>query len=68
MSKQLPVNYRQLNAELDQLLSELESAELDIDGALVKYQRGMEIVQQLERYLKTAENKVTKIKASFDKT
>ncbi len=62
-----PINYRQLNQELDQVLSELESADLDIETALQKYQRGMEIIQQLETYLKIAENKVTKLKATWDK-
>ena len=55
------INYRQLSAELDELLHELESTDIDIDDALQKYQRGMEIVEQLEKYLKTAENKVKKI-------
>lgn len=66
MSKK-DLNYRQLSAELDEILQNLESADLDIDEALKKYQRGMEIVQQLEDYLKTAENKVTKIKSEWKK-
>lgn len=60
------VNYQALSAELDAILEELQTANLDIDAAVKKYERGMEIVQQLEGYLKTAQNKVAKIKASFE--
>lgn len=60
------MTYRQLTAELDTILSEMQSGELDIDQAVGLYQRGMEIVGQLSSQLKTAENKITKIKHSFD--
>lgn len=59
------VNYQGLSAELEAILSELQSGELDIDEAVKKYQRGMEIVQELQKYLKEAENKVKKVKADF---
>lgn len=59
-------SYRALNDELDKILQDLEDAELDIEDALKLYERGMTIVKELEVYLKTAENKVTKIKASFE--
>lgn len=58
-------DYKTLSNELDQILEQLESTDLDIEEALSKYQRGMEIVEQLEDYLKTAENKVTKLKQTF---
>ena len=59
--------YHDLSTELETILIKLQSAELDIDEAVKAYERGMEIVKKLETYLKNAENKVTKIKASFDK-
>ncbi len=59
-------NYEQLRIELDTILSELQSQELDVDKALEKYQRGLELAQQLEKYLKTAENKVRQLKTEFD--
>lgn len=59
--------YKQLSEELDEVLAKLQSEELDVDEAMTYYERGMEIVQQLEAQLKVAENKVTKIKADFDK-
>jgi exodeoxyribonuclease VII small subunit len=60
-------DYRKLSQELDTVLEDLQTGDLDIDDAAKKYERGMELVKQLETYLKTAENKVTKIKASFEK-
>ncbi len=60
------VDYQALNRELETVLAELETGGDDVDVAIKQYQRGMEIVVQLEAYLKTAENKVQKVKASFN--
>lgn len=62
------INYRQLSQQLDEILDNLQSGNLDIDEAIKKYEQGMAIVQQLQTYLKDAENKVTKIKKSFEKS
>lgn len=59
------INYQKLRAELDEIVESLQTTEADIDGAVIKYERGMEILKQLESYLKTTENKVKKIKADF---
>lgn len=59
-------NYEQLRAELDAVLAELQRDELDVDKALEYYQRGLELVRQLEKYLNSAENKVRQLKAAFD--
>jgi len=56
------VNYQTLSAELDELLAKLQSNDVDVDQAVALYERGMAIIKQLEAHLKTAENKVTKIK------
>lgn len=60
-------NYRDLSNELDGILARLQAGELDIDEAVKLYERGMTVIEELESYLRSAENKVTKIKASFDK-
>lgn len=60
-------NYQKLNDELDKILQLLQSGDLDVEEALINYERGMEIVKQIESYLKQSENKVTKIKKKFDK-
>lgn len=63
MTKDL--NYRQLNQQLEEILDQLQGSDLDIDEAIKKYEQGMAIVKDLEKYLKEAENKVTKVKKSF---
>ncbi len=58
-------DYKSLNVELDEVLLKLQSDDLDVDTAVALYERGIEITKDLERYLKEAENKVSKIKADF---
>lgn len=65
MATKKSVNYRKLNDELDGILLDLQNGELDIDQAVKKYERGVEIVKQLQSYLKEAQNKVTKVKTNF---
>ncbi|PIZ61634.1 exodeoxyribonuclease VII small subunit [Candidatus Saccharibacteria bacterium CG_4_10_14_0_2_um_filter_52_9] len=59
--------YESLKAELDGIMNELQREDLDVDVALEHYRRGLELVTALEKYLKTAENQVKEIKASFNK-
>jgi exodeoxyribonuclease VII small subunit len=60
------VEYKDLRMELDEILANLDDDSLDVEAMTAKYQRGMEIIGLLETYLKTAENKIQKIKANFD--
>jgi exodeoxyribonuclease VII small subunit len=55
-----------LQTELDEILSKMQHDELDIDEAVKSYERGMEIIKQLESYLSKAENTVTKLQAKFE--
>ncbi|MDB5163712.1 MAG: Exodeoxyribonuclease 7 small subunit [Candidatus Saccharibacteria bacterium] len=55
------IDYQALSAELNEILTQLQSGVLDIDAAITKYERGSTIVKQLETYLKQAENKVKKV-------
>lgn len=59
------VSYGDLNEELNNILVQLQSSELEIDDAIKTYERGMKILKELEDYLKNAENKVKKIKEDF---
>jgi exodeoxyribonuclease VII small subunit len=61
-------NYAQLQGELDNVLAELQRDDLDVDEALRYYQQGLKLVQQLEQYLKTAENKITELQAKAKPT
>lgn len=60
------VNYEQLKTELDEVMSSLQQEDLDVDKAVELYKRGLELVQALETYLKTAENTVIELKAKFE--
>jgi exodeoxyribonuclease VII small subunit len=55
--------YQSLKTELDGIMAELQRDDLDVDIALQHYKRGLALVQQLEQYLKTAENQVIELKA-----
>ncbi len=61
-----PLNYERLKNELDNILAELQSDDLDIDQALKHYERGLELIKQLEKYLDTAENTVHELKTRFN--
>jgi len=58
-------SYQALKDELETVMAELQREDLDVDVALKHYQRGLELVRQLEQYLETAENKVIELKAKF---
>lgn len=55
-------SYRDLQTELDKVLDELQSAELDIDKALGLYKEGQGLIKQLEEYLQTAKNEIEHLK------
>jgi exodeoxyribonuclease VII small subunit len=54
-------NYKEMTAELAEIMEWFESGNIDIDEAMAKYQKAMELIKEMENYLKTAENKVVKI-------
>lgn len=55
-------SYRDLREELDGILLKLQSGDLDIEDATSQYERATQIVDKLEAYIQTAENKITKVK------
>lgn len=61
------IDYQTLSAELDAIMAELQKDNLDVDEALKHYERGLELVKELESYLQNAENKITELKATFTK-
>lgn len=65
MAKSDRPNYQQLANELDGILVELQQTDLDVDAAVKKYERGLELIKELEKYLGEAENKVSQLKAKF---
>lgn len=53
-------------AELEEIVNWFDGEVKDIDESIKKFERGTELSKELREYLKTAENKVSKIKADFD--
>ena len=53
--------------ELENIMVKLQAEDIDVDEALKLYERGLELVKQLNKYLKTAENTVQELKARFNK-
>ncbi len=62
-SKPVAKSYRELSAQLGKLLAWFESEELDLEQATSKYEQAIELMATMEKYLKTAENKVRKLTA-----
>jgi len=63
--KSTKVSYEALSSELEAIMLELQRDDLDIDLAIKHYERGLELIKALENYLKTAENKISELKATF---
>ncbi|HUP26632.1 MAG TPA: exodeoxyribonuclease VII small subunit [Candidatus Limnocylindrales bacterium] len=55
-------SYRELQAELDGVLEELQSAELDIDKAMGLYKTGQKLIKEAEDYLQNAKNEIEHLK------
>lgn len=60
--KKSPVTYESLKSELDDVLFDLQRDDLDVDTAVERYQRGLELVKELEAYLSSAETKIHELK------
>ncbi len=61
-----PKNYQAMTDQLNQLVEWFETDQLDLDQAVDKYQQALELLKQMEDYIKTAENRVKRIAAKFD--
>lgn len=61
-------SYRNLRQELDEILNSIQSGDLEIDEATKQYERAMDIVAKLEKYLNDAENKITKVQKTSKRT
>jgi exodeoxyribonuclease VII small subunit len=57
--------YQQLSDEFTELVAWFESENVNLDEAILKYEQSMELLKQMESYLKTAENKIKTIAAKF---
>lgn len=57
---------KQLQEELDAVITWFQSDDVDIDQAEDKYNQGLEIAVELKKRLEKTENAITKLKAKFD--
>jgi exodeoxyribonuclease VII small subunit len=61
-----PKSYQQMADELAGLIEWFESSSVNLDEAVSKYEQAMQLVKQMENYLKSTENKIKKITLKFD--
>ncbi len=54
-------SYKELQEELDTIISELQSEEIDIDEAVIKFEQATKITKQIKKYLDTAENTLKRV-------
>lgn len=66
MAKNSTKTYQQMADELAVLIEWFESDQVDLDQAVGKYDQAMQLLEQMEAHLKSAENKIKKIQARFD--
>lgn len=51
--------------ELEAITAQLDQGEVDLDDGLAKFERGMELVAELRKYLGEATNRVEQIKQKY---
>lgn len=56
-------DYLTLNQELEEIIRQLQAENTTIDDALQLYRQGMELIKQMNAYLKTAHNQLKRIAA-----
>jgi exodeoxyribonuclease VII small subunit len=59
-------SYEDLSLKLDNILGKLENFDTDVDEASKLYEEGMKIVEQLDKHLGQAKNRVSEIAAKFN--
>ena len=61
MSKEKEIKFEDKLKELETIINELESGEIDLDSSIEKYTIAMKLVKQCDEKLKNAEEQVNKI-------
>jgi exonuclease VII small subunit len=57
-------NYNEIKTELDQALAWFDSDALDVDEAIEKYKKAIALTDELELYLKNAQNTITRLSST----
>jgi exodeoxyribonuclease VII small subunit len=61
MVKKEATNYQKMSEELNTIIEWFESEEADLDEAISKYETAVKLLDDMQTYLKTAENKIHQI-------
>jgi exodeoxyribonuclease VII small subunit len=63
MSRTTPqADYQTLNQQLDEVLAKLQQPDVQVDAAVALYEQGLQLIAELEKHLKQAENKIEQLK------
>lgn len=65
-AKQTTVNLSQGLTELERLVAEFESQDIDLEKDLPKFERGLKLAKQLQERLKEVANTVTEIEKTAE--
>jgi len=61
-----PKNFEEALAELEQILSSVESGQISLEESLVKYERGNYLIQHCRSILATAEKQIEQLTQTPD--
>lgn len=61
-------NFQAQLEELEQIVARFEGGKVELDDALVQFERGLSLADELKKRLAKFENKVTEIRQKFDDT
>lgn len=61
MTKEKEVKFEDKLKELESIINELESGEIDLDSSIEKYTKAMALVKECDEKLKNVEEQVNKI-------
>lgn len=57
-------DYQTLSARLDEVLEAMQAPDITVDESVALYKEGSALVDSLQKYLKDAENRITKLNAN----
>lgn len=58
-------SYKDMSTKLDTLMEQLQGETIDIDDAIKTYEQAAKLIKEMEQYLASAENKISKIKTDL---
>lgn len=62
------INLERSFAELEKITQDLQAENLDLEGALYKFERGLQLAAHIKKRLSEIENKIETIKLKFKDT